>query len=253
MHIESYLSRIGYKSQPVADFETLRKLHLSHLCAVPFENLDIHSGKRTVLSVDSLYAKIVSQRRGGICYELNGLFAWLLRSIGFDVTVLAANVYVGGMEWTPDFDHMALAVTINEKCYLVDVGFGDSFLVPLNFTNSDLQNDGRSNYKISLGGGFYVLSKAASTAPDLLLQPSFRVKLIPHSLEDFSDRYTFHQNSPDSHFRRKIVCSRAEVESRITLSGSELIVSTANDRKVTKLGSPEKVKAALYEHFGVVQ
>jgi N-hydroxyarylamine O-acetyltransferase len=253
MHVESYLSRIGYESQPVADFETLKKLHLSHLYTVPFENLDIHVGRNMSLSVNSLYAKIVGQRRGGICYELNGLFAWLLKSVGFDVTMLAANVYVGNMEWTPDFDHMALAVRINEKLYLADVGFGDSFRVPLDLTTGDFQSDGSATYKISLSDGFHTVSKAAGAAPDFLLQPSFRFKMIPHSIEDFSERSNFHQHSPDTHFRRKILCSRADAEGRVTLSGNELIITRANERMVTELDTSEKIKAALYEHFGVVQ
>jgi N-hydroxyarylamine O-acetyltransferase len=253
MHIESYLSRLGYASQPSVDFETLQNLHLSHLRTVPFENLDIHANREIAPNLESLYTKIVSQRRGGICYELNGLFAWLLGSLGFDVTMLAANVYAGDNGWTPDFDHMALAVRIDEKCYLADVGFGDSFLVPLDLTSSELQNGGRSAYRISLSDGFYTLSKAADTAPDLLLQPSFRFRMTPHAIEDFSERWRFHQSSPDSHFRRKIVCSRADAEGRLTLSGSELIISRADKRTVAELETSERVKIALYEHFGIVQ
>lgn len=253
MHIKSYLSRIGCESQPSVDLETLKTLHFSHLCTVPFENLDIHAGRKLAPNLDLLYAKIVGRRRGGICYELNGLFAWLLRSIGFDVTVLAAKVHVGDNKWTPDFDHMALAVRVDEKCYLADVGFGDSFLVPLDLTSTDLQDGGRSAYEISSSGGLYTLSKATGSAADLHLQPLFQFTMIPHAIEDFSDRWDFHQSSPDSHFRRKIICSRADVKGRLTLSGSELILSGANERTVAKLDTPEQVKRALSEHFGVVQ
>ena len=253
MHIEDYLSRIGYTSQPSVDVETLKNLHLSHLYTVPFENLDIHSGKKIAPNLDALYSKIVSQRRGGICYELNGLFAGLLRSIGFDVAILAANVYVADNKWTPDFDHMILVVRVDEKCYLADVGFGDSFLVPLDLTSIDLQNGGGSDYKISVSDGFHTVSKATGTAPESLLQPLFRFKMIPQAIEDFSERWNFHQSSPDSHFRRKIVCSRADVEGRLTLSGMEFIISRANKRMVTNLETTERFNIALYEQFGVVQ
>ena len=252
MHVESYLSRIGYVSQPSVDFETLKNLHLAHLYTVPFENLDIHADKKIAPNLDALYTKIVTQRRGGICYELNGLFAGLLRSIGFDVTMLAANVHVANNEWTPDFDHMALAVRVDEKCYLADVGFGDSFLVPLDLASSELQNGGRSDYRISVSNGFHTVSKATGAAPESLVQPLFRFKMIPHAIEDFSERWNFHQSSPDSHFRRKIVCSRADMEGRLTLSGREFIMSRANTRTITNLETTERLKIALYEHFGVV-
>lgn len=252
MHIESYLSRIGYASQPSVSFETLKNLHLAHLYTVPFENLDIHNDKRIEPKLDALYAKIVSQRRGGICYELNGLFAGLLRSIGFDVTILAANVHIADSEWTPDFDHMALAVRVDGKCYLADVGFGDSFLVPLDLTSSELQNGGQLDYRISVSNGFHTVSKAIGVAAESL-QPLFRFKMIPHAIEDFSERWNFHQSSPDSHFRRKIVCSRADMDGRLTLSGKEFIISRTNKRTVTNLETTERLNIALYEHFGVVQ
>ena len=67
-------------------------LHEAHLLAVPFENLDIHLGREIVLDVASLWTKIIEQNRGGFCYELNGLFALLLRALGFQVDMLSAAV-----------------------------------------------------------------------------------------------------------------------------------------------------------------
>ena len=68
--------------------ETLRDLQVAHLSTVPFENLSIHSGEPIVLNEDALFAKIVEQKRGGFCYECNGLFAGLLRALGFEVAML---------------------------------------------------------------------------------------------------------------------------------------------------------------------
>src|SRR5678810_723119 len=92
MNIESYLKRINYDGPMTPTAETLRDLQVAHLRNVPFENLSIHSGEPIVLNDDALFTKIVEKRRGGFCYEVNGLFAALLRALGFEVARLAAEV-----------------------------------------------------------------------------------------------------------------------------------------------------------------
>jgi arylamine N-acetyltransferase len=98
---------------------------------IPFENLDIHQGKKIVLEENRIYEKIVINGRGGFCFELNGLFCWLLRSLGFSVSMVSSQVYRSAEDmFTPQFDHMVLLVNL-EKAYLVDVGFGDTFRNPI--------------------------------------------------------------------------------------------------------------------------
>src|SRR5215211_5668577 len=130
-----YLRRIGYSGPIKPDAQTLRGLHLAHMFSVPFENLDIGLGRPIRLSEEALWEKIVVQRRGGFCYELNGLFAWLLTQLDFDVTYLNARVYNRQGQLGIDFDHLALLVQIPHQSgrWLVDVGFGDSFNEPLDF------------------------------------------------------------------------------------------------------------------------
>ena len=92
MKLENYLQRIHYTG-PLAPTEaTLRQLHRAHLLAIPYENLDIHLGRRLTLEIEHVYTKIVDRGRGGWCYEMNGLFAWALRELGFDVTLLGSSV-----------------------------------------------------------------------------------------------------------------------------------------------------------------
>ena len=90
--VEAYLERINYHGTTIPSAETLRALQVAHLQTVPFENLSIHAGEPIVLEDEALFTKIVKRRRGGFCYECNGLFAALLRALGFDVTMLAAEV-----------------------------------------------------------------------------------------------------------------------------------------------------------------
>ena len=110
MNIKTYLERIDYRGSLVPNVETLRALQLAHLLAVPFENLSIHAQQPIVLNDDALFEKIVGRRRGGFCYELNGLFAALLRALGFDVAMLSAGVAKDSSGFGPGFDHMTLRV-----------------------------------------------------------------------------------------------------------------------------------------------
>src|SRR3954468_6333227 len=147
MNVAAYLERIGYQGPRAPTAETLRRLHLAHLYAVPFENLSIHWGEPIELDDEALFEKIVVRRRGGFCYELNGLFAALLRALGFDVAMLSAGVGGSAGEFSPEFDHMALLITLGER-WLVDVGFGDSFREPLRLETREDQAEGRLAYRI---------------------------------------------------------------------------------------------------------
>ena len=92
MNVEQYLERINYSGSLEVSPETLRALQVAHLMSVPFENLSIHAGEPIVLEENALFTKIVAGKRGGFCYECNGLFAGLLRELGFDVVMLSAGV-----------------------------------------------------------------------------------------------------------------------------------------------------------------
>jgi N-hydroxyarylamine O-acetyltransferase len=91
MDVSGYLNRISYNGPRDVSVETLRGLHIQHLLAVPFENLDNHTGRQIILDEEKLIRKIVQERRGGICYELNGAFYALLRALGFEVSMLSAG------------------------------------------------------------------------------------------------------------------------------------------------------------------
>ena len=130
----AYLRRIGHRGSAAPVAATLRALHLAHLRTVPFENLDVWLGRPIQLEEGALFDKIVRRRRGGFCYELNGLFAVLLRALGFEVSLLAARFPREAGHAAPDLDHLALLVRVpgEEGSWLADVGAGrGSFAAPL--------------------------------------------------------------------------------------------------------------------------
>ncbi|NOT46740.1 MAG: acetyltransferase, partial [Acidobacteria bacterium] len=113
MNTAKYLARIGAEPDHLEpNSETLRFLQRKHLLTVPFENLDIHWKRPIVLNTEKFYKKIVGEKRGGFCYELNGLFNALLISLGFQTRLISARVF-NGTTHGPEYDHAAIIVTID--------------------------------------------------------------------------------------------------------------------------------------------
>jgi N-hydroxyarylamine O-acetyltransferase len=248
MDVSAYLDRIGYRGPLAPAAETLRQLHLAHMYAVPFENLSIHSGEPIELDDEKLFAKIVTRRRGGFCYELNGLFAALLRALGFEVTMLSAEVIGSSGKLSPEFDHMALLVSLPER-WLVDVGFGDSFVEPLRLDDRSEQVQGRSAYRIDEAGDGRFLMLRRDEGGEWNGQ--YRFSLASHVYADYADRCRFHQTSPESHFMQGRVCSLAQPDGRLTLSRMRLITTRGGERRERELAGDAEYAAVLREHFGV--
>jgi N-hydroxyarylamine O-acetyltransferase len=249
MDIRAYLQRIKYTGRVTPSAETLRLLQVAHLRTVPFENLSSHSGEPIVLDDDALFEKIVGRRRGGFCYELNGLFAALLRTLGFDVAILSAQVANAGEVFGPDFDHMTLMVTLADR-WLVDVGFGDSFLEPLKLDEESTQRHGNNAYRVLREGEFLVLMKQA---PEEEWKSQYRFTLKPYQYSDYAEMCRYHQTSPESHFTRARICSRATPDGRITLSDLRFITTNNGGRRQEQiLTNDEEYATILRDHFGIV-
>lgn len=248
MDTAAYLERIDYRGPLTPTAETLRRLQVAHLLSVPFENLSIHAGEPIVLGDESLFDKIVARRRGGFCYELNGLFAALLRALGFEVSMLSAGVMGKAGEFGPEFDHMTLMVTLSER-WLVDVGFGDSFIEPLLLDERAEQVQGACAYRIDEEGERRVLMRREG-AGEWLAQ--YRFGLKPHVYADFAAMCEYQQTSPESHFTRRLVCSRLTAGGRVTISQRRLIITEGDDRDERELASEEELAETLREHFRIV-
>jgi N-hydroxyarylamine O-acetyltransferase len=254
---QPYLERIHCSSELNREarepsLALLRALHEAHLLAVPFENLSIHYGQPIILTDEALYDKIVWRRRGGFCYELNGLFAWLLRRLGFTVTLLSARVAQADGGFTPAFDHMALLVhNLEDADWLADVGFGDSFRHPPRM-QPDVEQDGADGrtyrLRFDTANGSWLMQQSGASG----WESQYRFTLHPHSMADFADRCAFHQTSPDSHFTQKRICSLALPDGRITLSDRRLITTLHGARVERDPASEAEYRDVLAERFGIV-
>jgi N-hydroxyarylamine O-acetyltransferase len=248
-----YLERLAGGGRTHPDLDTLRRLHRQHLLHVPFENLDIHRGRPLSLDEAALFEKIVVRHRGGFCYELNTLFAALLREIGFRVDTLSARVVGEDGRLGPPFDHMALLVHLDQR-WLVDVGFGDSFLDPLSLDAGGVHVEGGVEYRILDPGG-------SDPARDLSVQRKFpssewatqyTFTLEPRRIEEFEPMCRFHQTSPQSPFPKRRVCTKATPFGRITLSERRLIETVGDYREEIDLTSESQWEEILRSRFGIV-
>lgn len=126
MDITAYFARLGLEvpADLTPDSQLLRKLHYAHCTRVPYENLDMIRGVPTSLEEEALFEKIVANRRGGLCFELNGCFGNLLRALGYTVTDYAAR-YLRGESTIPMRRHRVLKVEATDGVWLCDVGIGE--------------------------------------------------------------------------------------------------------------------------------
>ncbi|KAI4894129.1 hypothetical protein NFI96_000313 [Prochilodus magdalenae] len=265
MDVEKYLARIGCSSPCGPTLETLRRLHLNHLLTVPFEDLSIHSGERVKLELPLLYDKLVCRRRGGFCYEINGLFSWLLSQLGYKVHILAAQVknrFTGA--YGPPLDHFIIMVTLDGHRWLCDVGFGSGFQLPLSLETDSPQRQSHGVYRLRTQDklifvevqleGDAVKNPEGDTAWNAL----YKFTLEPRQREDFTAMCEYHQSSISSVFFCKSLCSLLLPQGRISIIGRKLIITSlpteegAQPVKTKADLTDEEITELLRDKFGIV-
>jgi N-hydroxyarylamine O-acetyltransferase len=250
MNLRAYLDRIRYSGLIAPTRSTLSALQAAHLQSVPFENLDIHLKRPLSLKENDLFDKIVLRKRGGFCYELNNLFAALLRELDFQVTLLSARVLTADGSPPPEFDHLVLQVQVPDEIdrWLVDVGFGDFALEPLNIDDTDWQPQADRAFKIDRDGNDL---KVMLREHDGSIEPQYAFTLAPRSIEEFLDMCHYHQTSPESSFTRKRICTLATIDGRITLSDLNFIVTAQHIKTERALADETEYRSVLRDKFGI--
>lgn len=250
MNPQAYLDRINYQGKLEPTKEVLFALHWAHMHAVPFENLEISLGRKIVLDKSRLFDKIVGQRRGGFCYELNGLFAWLLREIGFEVVYLSAQVARKDGGFGLPEDHLALRVKTadSNQAYFVDVGFGRSFCQPLLLDKGGVQDDNGRLFNLIGNGLFRILWHYDK--PDW--KPSYLLNLQPKQFQEFANMCVYHQTSPDSTFTQGRVATIKTSSGRVTLS-EEMLIETTDEGGRVETAVPDEATRTVWlkQHFGI--
>ncbi|XP_043082957.1 arylamine N-acetyltransferase, pineal gland isozyme NAT-3-like [Puntigrus tetrazona] len=259
MDAQKYLARIGCVGRCPPTLETLRYVHLNDLMTVPFENLTIHTGERVRLELPLLYEKIVVRRRGGFCYESNGLFSWLLSQMGFEVTVLSAQVrnrFTGA--YGPPFDHFIMMVELDGRKWLCDVGFGSGFQLPLSLETDGAQAQSHGAYRLRSQGSLIFMEVKSETdvSGEECWTAQYKFTLEPRRRDDFRAMCDYHQSSASSIFFCKSLCSLLLPSGRVTVMGRRLITTCSSSdgqqtTKTTRDLSDEEITELLREKFGI--
>lgn len=251
MDLNAYFRRIAYPHRMVyQNLATLQELQRQHVQTIPFETLDIHNQIPILLQTDSLFQKVILDKRGGYCYELNILFHHLLSLCGFHVSMVSGRLlhrYGYGRE----FEHMALVVELQGRKWLVDVGYGDFSLAPLAITPGEIQSDGRNCYQIIdpvvvEGRSYLGVAKWNASQQDFKINYIFTPE--PREMADFAPMNEFHQTSPASHFANSLICTLPTAEGRISLVNNKLI-RTENGKRQMRVIRDESHRDEILEKY----
>lgn len=246
--VEAYLHRIGIDAPAGPGLDSLTRLQLAHLQAVPFENLAIYAGRSVTADNNWTFSKVVDQGRGGWCFELNGAFAQLLEALGFEVKRLAAAVLLNGP--TTIVDHLVLEVVLDQP-YLVEVGFGaDAPITPLPLAQAGPIETRSGTFEFISSPEGTTLAQIVDGVPEA----RYRFKRVNHQPADFEATSMRLQSDPTLHWSTKPFATRLvdDKGSRLTLSRDRLRRVRANEVEDMAV-SPDDWNDVLFEHFGIIE
>ncbi|MBD2767712.1 arylamine N-acetyltransferase [Hymenobacter sp. BT664] len=247
--LTAYVARVGYQGPLTPSLETLVGLHRAQAFSIPFENLDIHLRRPIGLDPANLMQKLIGERRGGYCYEVNGLFRLVLQELGFPVTTLVGRNLIAGHPLRPRA-HQVLRVEVAGQPWLIDLGFGNNGLIepiPLvvgpdhrqGFDCYRLQAAPQHNYHLQLHLQGNWQSLYTFTLDEA--QPS-----------DFQMMNFFYSQSSDSPFRKQRICTLAGPDYRVSLVDQELKIRRPDGHIATStLPDAAAYEQALETYFGI--
>lgn len=244
--LAAYFARIGFAGEARADLATLTALHRAHALAIPFEAIDVQLGRPPGLDPAAMFAKLVTARRGGWCYEHNGLFGRVLASLGFAVTRLSAGVM---RQVRGDFvmgSHLALKVVLDGQPWLADVGFGAALLAPVPLAHGSHDTPPVPSELARTDDGYWRLSLMIGETPfsyDFHDEPADEAQLARLCAWQGSDG--------QSPFVQNLVVQRRLADAHLMLRG-KVLTDTRNDgAEVRELADAEDFVTALRERFAI--
>ena len=246
MDLQAYFDRIGY-AEGGTDTERLIRVHRAHITHIPFEDLDVYNGKLVSLEPEDLFRKLVTDRRGGYCFEMNGLFAEMVRAMGIPIHGVLARCARGGGVFSPHSHRMNLAVADGQE-WICDVGYGgDCFVEPLRFQLGLEQTVHGCTYRVVPG-------EKVKFAVQILRNGGFEDMLgfddMPALGQDFEMSNFYTNCHPSSIFRKAIMVNRFTETGRYSLSN--LTLNEVENGVSRKREVPwEELPAVLEAYFGI--
>lgn len=246
--LTAYFDRIGYRDAARPDRETLNALHRAHRMAVTFENLDIPLGRGIALAPDSLFEKLVAGRRGGYCFEQNGLFLRILEAVGFEARPVLARVWLGA-EPVPPRTHTFNLVRLGGEELVVDVGFGGSFVPPMPLAvDAETQTpDGARHRLVADADHGWMLERDGGEG----WAPQYSFTLDPVWPADLEMANHFTATRPDTRFTTFRIASAPRPDGYVSLIDRTLTTSRMGQSERREIADPEDYRRVLADEFGL--
>lgn len=246
--LERYLGRVGLSARPAADEDGLRRLLLAQVMAIPFENLDPFLHRPVDLGPEAVAEKLIERRRGGYCFELNGLFQRALVELGFAIRPMTGRVHFGRPGPGPRTHHL-LRVGIGGRDWLADAAFGGPGLrqpIPLEAGYEEVQV--RDTFRLDRHPdlGWMLRRRSGEAWIDLYSFPGDTALPI-----DFEAGNHFTSTWPQSPFRRMLVCYRPLQDGRVAITDRTVTIESGGRSAVTVLTDAGTALMALRDHLGL--
>jgi N-hydroxyarylamine O-acetyltransferase len=253
VNLDNYFARIGYTGPRAATLDVLRAIHWLHPAAIPFENLNPLTRRPVRLDLESIERKLVSEKRGGYCFEHNTLFANVLMQLGFRITPMLGRVLWGHEPGaiTPR-THMVLRIDIDGDAWIADVGFGSVTLTaPLSLIPGLAQPIPLGTFRLADAG--HDMLYLEMQVPGESWARVYRFDLHPVEWIDYETSNWYTSASPDSVFAHNLMVCRVLPDARVTLFNDQLSERDGAGQLVAerRIASATELADCLRERFGL--
>jgi len=246
MKIKALLKRTGLEKLPEKNLEGLSLVMNAISASIPFENLDVHLGRKISLDRDSIATKLLKQNRGGYCYEINGLLYHLLKDWGLDPTLLGARTILGYQGIRP-ITHMLLKVSLPEGTYLCDLGF--TGLCPTEPLPLDTGKGNQQKYRLRTGDSPGYILEGKDALEQWISLYSFEDR--PLQEVDFLTANYYNNHSSDSICTQQVICAIQKKGTLIRLVQNTLKIRSRDGEEKVNIEDAEQLAAVLKKHFGI--
>lgn len=242
--IAMYLDRLGFHGQLQPDLQSLNRLLFAQLTQVPFDSMDVWgAGLCPSLDVEMLFRKIVANKRGGYCFELNTLFRVLLNSLGFEAYQAVACLL--NEDYTPQPPaHNVIVCIVDGRKYLVDVGYGG----PVPYEALELKPGQYGKFILRQDGALYILERKEGERR----RPFIQFRDIPAARTDLVPLNFYISQNPESHFRHILHLNQRKSDGSLyVLDGREFKIKTQDGETVQQLETVEQLKEVLRRYYNI--
>lgn len=250
---DAYLQRLGVSARQGPSLALLQQLQRAHVQTIPYENLDVLAGNGISIDPVSLFHKIVAGRRGGYCFELDALFGWLLRQIGFDVEYRMGRVWLRDPEAIPPRNHGTHIVLVDGHKVIADVGFGGRAPrrpLDLSVIGQAVDDDDALDepLRIIKAGEYGVMIQRRLAG---IWSNQFSLEPIAAHAADLEAANHFQSTASTSHFRHHLFVGMFRHDGRDGLFDMRLSRRRGSETAITTLTSGDQLAETLDQVFGI--